>query len=405
MKYRVFALLGVLALSAGSILQAQDYDDIYYDASKSKTTETKAKNKAAKSSKTAVLYGEVPEQYRVAAQDNYRLERDVDEYNRRGAYAPGYEIDINGDTIYEIDINGDTIFEEAFANTRLIERFYNPDIVILSDDDDLVELYYDESPSVNLIIGSDWGYSTYGWNGYWDDWSAPWYSWNAWSWYDSWYHPWHNPWYNPWYNPWRYSYYGGYYSNYWHWGWHYSPWYRTGWGWDPWYYGHHNWSVPSYGYRSRSGDMHFNSRNWGAGNSRAGLATNRNHRSRLSVGASGNRNSVSSTGRSRSTGVGSAGNRPGYATSRSGNMGSRNNSGVTTRSSSGYSRGSSGYSGGSRSSSSYGSSRSSSSSSGTYRSSSSGGSYSGGGSSSRGGSGSSGGGSHGGSSGGGGHRR
>lgn len=395
MKYRIFALLGVLALGAGSLLQAQDYDDIYYDASKSTTTGTKAKNK---SSKTAVIYGEVPEQYKVAAQDNYRLERDVDEYNRRGAYAPGYEIDINGDTIYEIDINGDTIYEEAFANTRLIERFYNPDVVILSDDEELVELYYDESPSVNLIIGSDWG-STYGWNSYWDSWTAPWYSWNAWSWYD----PWYRPWYNPWYNPWRYSYYGGFYSNYWHWGWHYTPWYRTGWGWDPWYYGHH-WYVPSnYGYRSRSGDMHFNNRHWGAGNSRAGLATNRNGRTRVSAGASGNRNSVSSTGRSHSAGVGTAGSRPGYATSRSGNMGSRSSSGVTTRRS-----GVSGsYSGGSRSSSSYGGSRSSSS--GTYRSSSSSGSYSGGsysgGGGSHGSSGGGGGGSQGGSSGGGGHRR
>ena len=37
MKYRILTMVGLLALSAGAILQAQDYDDIYYDASKSTT--------------------------------------------------------------------------------------------------------------------------------------------------------------------------------------------------------------------------------------------------------------------------------------------------------------------------------------------------------------------------------
>ena len=107
-------------------------------------------------------------------------------------------MDINGDPIYYL---GDSISDEAFANTRLIERFYNPDIVILSDDDDLVELYYDESPSVSLIIGSDWGYGSY-WSSYY-----PWYSWGS-------YYPW-------------YTSYGPYYT-YYHRGWgygYYRPWY------------------------------------------------------------------------------------------------------------------------------------------------------------------------------------
>ena len=143
MKYRILGLLGVMALTAGS-LQAQDYDDIYYDASKAQTTKTK-KVKVEKPVKTTAVYGEVPEKYQVVANENYRTERDVDEYNRRGAYDPinqtNYEIDINGDTIY---FDADSVYDDdAFANTRRIERFYNPDIVILSDDDDLVELYYD----------------------------------------------------------------------------------------------------------------------------------------------------------------------------------------------------------------------------------------------------------------------
>ena len=157
MKYRIYALLGLLAMSAGTFLQAQDYDDIYYDASKSNKVEGKTV-KVMTPAKTVAVYGEVPEKYKVAASGNYRVVRDEDEYNRRVSPEPVYEIDINGDTIYQLDIYGDTIYEEAFANTRRIERFYNPDIVILSDDEELVELYYDESPTINLIVGSEWSY-------------------------------------------------------------------------------------------------------------------------------------------------------------------------------------------------------------------------------------------------------
>lgn len=223
MKYRFFTLFGLLALTSGAILQAQDYDDIYYDASKSKTTTTKVTTNP----KTVAVYGEVPDNYKVAAQSNYRIERDEDEYNRRGAYEPGYEIDLNGDTIYTVDLNGDTIYEEAFANTRRIERFYNPDIVILSDDDDLVELYYDESPTINLVIGSDWGYGSY---------------WNYGSYWDS-YYPWYTGWYSPWYTPWYYRPYYSYYD--WGWGWYSPRWYGPSlWGWN--YWGVRPWSSWHY---------------------------------------------------------------------------------------------------------------------------------------------------------------
>ena len=175
MKYRVFALMSLLALGVGSLM-AQDYDDIYYDASKSSSSKAKTV-KVVTPAKTVAVYGEVPEKYKAAVQSNYSTDRDVDEYNRRGAYEPNYEVTITGDTVFY----GDTIYEEAFANTRRIERFYNPDIVILSDDDELVELYYDESPTINLIVGSDWGYGSYfdyGWSSYYP-------------WYTGWYYPWY----------------------------------------------------------------------------------------------------------------------------------------------------------------------------------------------------------------------
>jgi len=419
MKYRVFALVGLLALSAGAILQAQDYDDIYYDASKSTDTKTV---KVMKPAKTVAVYGEVPDRYKESARENYRVVRDEDEYNRRGDFAPAsttdFEIDINGDTIFF----GDTIYEEDFANTRRIERFYNPDIVILSDDDDLVELYYDESPTINLVIGSDWGYgSTYGWSGAYYNYYTPWYVDYYYPWYTGWYSPWYTPWhYNWYYHPWGYRSWG--YWGYNTWGyWGHRPWYNWGWGHGPHWYADvpHGWNPGHRNGRSHYVDGH--STRMGT---RPGLGTNRNGRGRVSAstgsrngshgiaarGANGNRNS-GNVGRTRG----------GYAGSRNGNMGSRGSSGVTTRSATRSSRGSSVSSGGSRSSSSssrsyggsrsssygssrsYGSSSSSSHSSGSYSGGSSrgsSGSYSGG--SSRG---SSGGGSHGGSSGGGGRRR
>jgi hypothetical protein len=400
MKYRVLAFLGLMALGAGFLLQAQDYDDIYYDASKAPKPKTTIK--AEKPVKTVAVYGEVPEEYKVAAQSNYQLERDEDEYNRRGAYDPEYELDINGDTIYE----------EAFANTRRIERFYNPDIVILSDDDDLIELYYDESPTINLIVGSDWSYASYGWAS------------SFYPWYTGWYSPWYIDVFDPWYySPWHYGWYTPYNFGLWHsayWGWTYNPWWSHGhwWAGHGWGWHGHGWGWHG-GYNDyyAGGGVHRPAANrptgtWSTGR-RAGLATNRNPNSR--VGLDNGRSSISARGAgSGRTRVGSSSShgRTGYAQSRggSGNMGSRNSSGITSRSSSrsysgssrsgssyssGSSRGSSSYSGGSSRSGGYSSGSSHSSGGGSYSSGSSGGSHSGGG----------GGGSHGGSSGGGGHRR
>ncbi len=369
MKYRIFALVGLLAMTAGSILQAQDYDDIYYDASKS-TTATAKKSKSVTQSKTAAVYGEVPETYQMAAQDNYRLERDIDEYNRRGAYDPSivrsFEVDINGDTIY---FDNDSIYEESFANTRRIERFYNPDIVILSDDDDLVQLYYDESPTVNLIIGSDWGYgSSYGW-GY----SSyyPWYT----GWYDPWYTGWYDPWYSTWYTPW---YYRPWYNR-----WYYSSY----WGSSYWYANHHNWNYwTGWNYAPHRHDpTRFVDTSSRPGSYRTGYAANRNTRGRVDASGNNRSNISSRSGQgNRGSSMGSTSrSRTGYATSRGGNMGSRNSSGITSRNSgsvsrapsssggsrtynSGSSSRSSGYSGSRSSGSSYSSGSSSRSSSGSY---------------------------------------
>ena len=95
MKYKVLSMMGVLALSAGALVHAQDYDDIYYDGSSTTST-------VKEDSKTAVVVrtprrattqllpanADVPARYKVSVEKNYKAERDVDEYKRRtGEYA------------------------------------------------------------------------------------------------------------------------------------------------------------------------------------------------------------------------------------------------------------------------------------------------------------------------------
>ena len=403
MKYRVLALMGVLALAAGTVMQAQDFDDIYYDASKSANGTTKVK--VTKPVKTAATYGEVPDKYKVAAQGNYQVERDEDEYNRHVAYdaanEPAFEVDINGDTIYEYEDAA------AFANTRRIERFYNPDIVILSDDDDLVELYYDESPTINLVVGSDLGYTaSYGWGTSYYPWYTGWYE----PWYTGWY-GYYSPWYAGWHDPWAYSYYGWYspWYHHWHgpslWGWNYwgiRPWHHGMWagygygGWHGWDDHRPNVSVPGRHYKENRGVLDRGGR--------VGLASNRNNNKRVD-GMNTSRNKAISTPSGTSRNTGGSRVRGGYATTRTGsNVGSSRPSGVSTRPSSSGSVSSRPSSVGSVSRPSSSGSVSRPSSSGSVsRPSSSGGSRPSGGGSSR-PSGGGGGGSHGGSSGGGSHR-
>lgn len=229
---KILALLGIFALGGALYASAQDYDDIYYDASKATKKETVKKSSGSVSlteqtmpttvrtgKSTVTTITSTPYQVTVT-KDGYR---DDDEYNRRGAYDPS----TLNDTTYIDD-------EGSFSNTQRIERFYNPDIIITSNDDELITLYYEDQPTVNLIIGSNWGPS-YGWG-----WSSiyydPWYSSYPWGWYQ-----W-NGWYGPsWYYNWHYGWHHGIYGwGYWN-GWGYRPWSSWGWhyGWNHWGYGHH----------------------------------------------------------------------------------------------------------------------------------------------------------------------
>lgn len=313
MKYKFFALMGVLALSAGPFVHAQDYDDIYYDGAtqveKAKVTEVKTPRRATVTH-VVTSNSDVPASYKVSVQKNYKAERDVDEYNRRtGEYAQDpYAL-------------ADTLADDgtSFSNTQRIERFYNPDVVVASNDADLIELYYDDTPNLTIHIGNGYyPYNTWGlgWTTFYDPWySSVWYD----SYYSSWYYRprlWGYSYFDPW--PWGFGWRTSWY------GWH-RPWYYTSWGW-----GHH-WNRPYWGGHHwyggyNNGRNHFGGHHSGGG--RPGYATgsmggrrpNGNH------GVSGfNRNHHMSSGTRPGSSMGNR--RPGYAT---GNVGTRGASGMSS---------------------------------------------------------------------------
>ena len=195
MNYKFMSLICALLLG-NCFAIAQDFeDDIYYDDTKSTKTKVVTKRYPANSG----YYGELSTQ--VTPINGIVNGRDVDEYNR---HTNDYYVE--EDTIY--------LDNETFSNTRRIERFHNPDIVIRSNDPELIEIYFDNTPSVNLIIGTDWGWGPYwGWGYRYYD---PWYSWSWIPWHYSYWYDW--GWYGGYrYHPW--SYWGRPWGG-WHGGWH-----------------------------------------------------------------------------------------------------------------------------------------------------------------------------------------
>ena len=201
-KFKLFTLLGVLAIAGSTTVVAQDYDDVYYDASKEpQGTAIPMKRTRTVNDRKVVVYSNAPT-YVNSNGATIVNGRDIDEYNLRGRYDTD---DIAADTIYD---------EGEFAKTRRIERFDNPTIVINSGDSELVTIYYDTTPRVNIIV-----------NDYYD----PFWDWR-WGWRTTWYGPgWRWGWYDPWYGP-TYA-----------WGWR-TTWYGPGWRWGY----HYSWGGPRY---------------------------------------------------------------------------------------------------------------------------------------------------------------
>lgn len=212
-KLRSFLLAGAVTFAGFSYtLFAQDFDDIYYNPAKEKTktvTTTKKTVTAEKQTPSSGTYVPTPD---YSAADTYSFDtgsmRDVDEYNRRTATT---DYSQTTDSLADSD---------EFAYTRRIERFHNPDVVVDTNDDDLIEYYYStepESPSVvNIYIDN---------NPLWM-WNRP-YVYSSWSW---------APYYSSWWGP---SWSLGWWGPSWSWGW-YDPWYSWSWTWGPSY----GWGYP-----------------------------------------------------------------------------------------------------------------------------------------------------------------
>ena len=342
-KLGIIALLGALAWAPAKV-NAQDYDDVYYDASKD-TEKVVKPVKHASNTHSVVVYGDAPV-YVKSTVEPVVNGRDVDEYNRRG---PAYDLDSIGyDTLY--DEQGD------FNNTRRLQRFHNSTVVLDAGDNELVTLYYNDRPNVNVYVVD-------------------------------------TRWYDPWYYP---------YSWRWGWGWRsawYDPWYCWNWGWGGYYYA---WGRPYYHHHYYGGwyGHHY----YGGGGRHYGW----NDRGGRRPSGYGGRSAIGTTRPSYTSG---GGRRPGssysptrsYGTHQQGSY--RGNTGSARRPTPGYSGSSSSgrtYTPApSRSSSSYGGSRPSGSYGGSYGGGRSSGGYSGGGYSGGGGYG----GGHSGGGGGGGHRR
>ena len=232
MKNYVLTLIGTLMLG-NSIAVAQDYDDVYYDTGSSK--QKSEKSVKVKTADTNVA-GRNPYFTQKSRPTTTPVDtaaqvingRDVDEYNRRYADdAQQYYADEAAS--YEV---ADSTSGSDFTYTDRIVKFHNADVVVRSNDPDLIELYYDNRPQVNIVVGTTLG----GWYGdpfYWGVYD-PWYSWN-------WYRPYRYGWYAGWYDPW--------YSWGWGWGihsaWHYG-WYDPCWSWG-WGHPHYAWHGHGWG--------------------------------------------------------------------------------------------------------------------------------------------------------------
>lgn len=173
MKPKAITLIIALLFGAVNAVFAQDYDDdIYFNPSKAPKPKKKATTTYQQPN--AIIYYPV-EDYPAA--DTYTptggREVSVDDYNRRGIF---------GDEQSKTPVT-DSILNSEFANTRRIERYYNPQIVSGSDDAELAQAYYAQPANVNIIINDPW--STPYYSGYWG-WGYPWryssWAWNSWNW-------------------------------------------------------------------------------------------------------------------------------------------------------------------------------------------------------------------------------
>ena len=331
MKNRTFIFLSLFALGACSVAQAQGYYDEIYGAPEHKTVVAKKTTTTQVVTPAPATVVTISKGKATTLVDN--SEWDVDAYNRRDAGSQSSYEEIDDTTRVANDGN-------VFSNTQRIERFYNPDIVVKSKDDELLELYFNTTPNVTLVVGSVNVYPTWG--------VSSWYAWND-PWYDPWYRPWGwggwgccNPCCDPWYRPWGWHHWDPWYRP---WGWHHSDW-----GWHrPWGGGYRPWDRPGHHLMALGHSSRLPSSRLGSS-----FASNRGNQSRIAgLSRSGSSAGVSSrtmnNGRTRPSTNGSDMNSVRRSASSIGNMNTARSSRDISARSGSYERSASSRSGYSRS--------------------------------------------------------
>lgn len=219
------SLMLALLVGMASVAVAQDiYDDIYYNPK----TDNKPKQ-AVTNTQTAVTDYPSADTYNYDSGSSI----DVDAYNRRGIFA-----------VDTTTVAADNSSSADFECTRQIERFYNPDVIVESDDPTLAKAYYAEPQStVNIVINSPgyWGWGYTGYSPYWN-WNYPYYS-SYWGWnYPYYYGVWGSPYY-----------YASWYGPTWSWTWGWGPGYG---GWGPGYGWRPGWGGPAWGWSRPNNPRH-----------------------------------------------------------------------------------------------------------------------------------------------------
>lgn len=233
-------VLTVISATIALTSSAQSfYDDIYYNPDKDKKAEKVDKNQQNRRSATTVNVYPAADTYIVTSGSSTRS---IDDYNRRGFFA-----------IDSTKAVADSVSMPDFAYTRRVEAFHNPNIIVASDDADLVNMYYSDPVDVNIIINSP-AYT--GWySPYYSSWWSPW-GWNNAYWGPSWAWGWNTGWWGP--------------SWGWSWGWN-TGWWGPSWGWD------YGWGVPSWGW-SRPSYRHPGAVTRPGGNLRPGAVAGNQYR-------------------------------------------------------------------------------------------------------------------------------
>lgn len=136
------------------------------------------------------------------------IDRDVDEYNRRGQFRKS-SVEENGSDVISFD-GEEGVYPDSLDNADKSPKYSRRHRGYRYYDDD--DYYYSRELSRWYGFYDPWFYGLGYWGPYYRGygWYSPYYS----SWY-GYYNPWYYPYYSSWYgyyDPWYYGYYGGWYS-------------------------------------------------------------------------------------------------------------------------------------------------------------------------------------------------